>query len=170
LLATQRPDLLPFVRVCYAQDRVDNCGRCGKCILTMAALEAVGALDLATSFPPAVSLADVAALGMSPMQSRLHWAAVLRALPSDGRAGELREALGERLRRSARPPLPARARAWLEWRLGRRGSAHPSWRDRDAGFDWQHQARIIRAVHEGRSEAPLGERPEPLPQVRLRPR
>ena len=43
-LARERPELLPLLKVCFREDRPDNCGRCSKCLLTMLALEAVGSL------------------------------------------------------------------------------------------------------------------------------
>jgi hypothetical protein len=50
-LADHRPDLLPYLKVCFAENRADNCGRCGKCMHTMACLRAAGVLELATGFP-----------------------------------------------------------------------------------------------------------------------
>ena len=32
-LARERAELLPFLKVCFFEDRVDNCGRCSKCLL-----------------------------------------------------------------------------------------------------------------------------------------
>jgi hypothetical protein len=170
LLVDQRPDLLGLLVVCYAEDRADNCGRCGKCLLTMAALQAAGApIDAVEGFPAAVDLDVVRSLGMSPLQSRLHWIAVMRALPPDGTGGELRAAIGEALRRSARPGLRRRFDDTLAWARGRRGSRHPSWRDNDRGFDWVHQARVIRALDEGRPEPALADDPPARPALRLRP-
>ena len=69
-LASERPDLLPYLKVCFHEDRPDNCGRCPKCVLTMLALEAAGALALATGFPPEVDPEVVAATAPSGLQPR----------------------------------------------------------------------------------------------------
>jgi len=52
-LVRERPEALADVRVCLENAGGDfNCGRCKKCIRTMVALELLGALDRAPSFPP----------------------------------------------------------------------------------------------------------------------
>ena len=35
-LARERPELLPFLKVCFHEDRSDNCGRCPKCLVPRA--------------------------------------------------------------------------------------------------------------------------------------
>ena len=44
-LARERPDLLAELKVCFNENRPDNCGRCSKCLLTMVTLRAAGRLD-----------------------------------------------------------------------------------------------------------------------------
>lgn len=164
-LAAQRPDLLPFLKVCYEEDRADNCGRCGKCIITMAALAAVDALGAATAFPDTVPIDELRSMRPSPVQSRHHWIDVVRLLDGTGRAPEVRDAILHALRRAARPD----ARKWRqiisEKRAGKRPSLHPSWKDPARGIDWTNHTDTIRILDEGWSEHlghPLPEPPEPL--------
>jgi polysaccharide pyruvyl transferase WcaK-like protein len=45
------------LRVCWENpDQTYNCGRCRKCLMTMIALEAIGARERVTSFPPEMNL------------------------------------------------------------------------------------------------------------------
>lgn len=89
-LARQRADLLPYLKVCYHEDRADNCGRCSKCVVTMLALEAAGALGEASGFPEAVD-PDVLAATKPPsdLNARLEIGEAERALRSGGAEGEL---------------------------------------------------------------------------------
>lgn len=167
-LASQRPDLLPFLKVCYAEDRVDNCGRCGKCTITMAALAAVGALEAATAFPDAIDLAEVRALRPAPLQSRWHWIDVLRLLDETGREPALRDAIAHALRRAARPSPKGWAKLLADRARGRRPTLHPSWKDPARGIDWAGHTEVMRVLDEGRSDR-LGQPLPPLPE-RLRPR
>jgi hypothetical protein len=82
-LANERPDLIPHLKVCYAENRTDNCGRCGKCTLTMGALLAAGALDRATQFRAAPDPASLNELRMSHLNSRLYWAELADALGAE---------------------------------------------------------------------------------------
>jgi len=166
-LAAQRPDLLPFLKVCYEEDRVDNCGRCGKCVITMAALLAADALDAATGFPDAIDLDDLRALRPSPLQSRGHWMDVVRLLDDTGRAPDVRDAILHALRRAARPDLRGWTRIVRDRMAGRRPSLHPSWKDPNRGFDWTNHTNVLRLLDEGRSEG-LGHGLPLLPE-RLRP-
>ena len=79
-LAAERPDLIPHLKVCYAENRTDNCGHCGKCTLTMGALLAAGALDRATQFGGPPDPASLNELRMSHLNSRLYWAELADAL------------------------------------------------------------------------------------------
>jgi hypothetical protein len=169
-LAEQRPDLLPYLKVCFEQDRVDNCGQCGKCLLTMASLIAVGKLSLATGFPNQIDLDRVRGMGVHPIQSRIHIVACMRALGGHGYRGEVRDAMAVALRRSARPRLAKRVRLWTERAVGRRRSADPSWRDPDQGFHWRFNAELLSLFTRGRPDRPLSDEVEP-PHVtaRLRP-
>jgi hypothetical protein len=61
-LARNRPELLPLLKVCFAENRTDNCGRCPKCLYTVACLRVAGALEQATGFPPELDLAALDAV------------------------------------------------------------------------------------------------------------
>jgi colanic acid/amylovoran biosynthesis protein len=89
-LARHRPDLLSELRVCYGAARSDNCGRCGKCLATMAALRAAGALEQARRFP-ALDL-DLIRERRITLEPRIEYAELARVL-EDGRDPELREAV-----------------------------------------------------------------------------
>jgi hypothetical protein len=167
-IAAQRPDLLPFLKVCYAEDRVDNCGRCGKCIITMAALLACDALDAATGFPDAIPLDELRAMRPAPLQSRQHWVDVVRLLDETGHAPEVRDAILHALRRAARPNAKGWRRILREKRSGIRPTLLPSWKDPERGIDWLHHTETVRVMDEGWSER-LGH-PLPEPPERLRPR
>jgi hypothetical protein len=118
-LASERPDLVRHLKVCLRENRADNCGRCRKCLLTMACLQAAGALDRATTFPPSIDLELVRAIRPFTLAQRLAWAQVAEALD----AGPLREAILHGLRRAARPsPLEQ-----LRRKVRRNGSRDPSW-------------------------------------------
>jgi hypothetical protein len=167
-IAAQRPDLLPFLKVCYAEDRVDNCGRCGKCIITMAALLGAGALEAATGFPDEIPLDELRAMRPAPLQSREHWIDVVRLLDSTGRGPEVRDAILHALRRAARPDAKGWWKIVRERRAGRRPSWHPSWKDPARGIDWANHTEMVRIMDEGWSER-LGHPLPPLPED-LRPR
>jgi hypothetical protein len=151
-LAAQRPDLLSHLKVCFKENRPDNCGRCAKCVHTMIALEAAGALGEARLFPSAIDLDAVERLGVSPIGTRVEWEAAMRALP----AGELRSAMGRAMRRSARGDVRRRLQQVWRWRRGRYLHPHPSWRDPGSGFDVAHHDRLISLLHYGEPFPPLG--------------
>lgn len=167
-IAAQRPDLLPYLKVCYEEDRVDNCGRCGKCIITMAALQAVDALGVATGFPNAIPMDELRAMRPAPLQSRQHWIDVVRLLDQTGRSPETRDAILHALRKAARPDARGWRRLIREKRAGIRPSLHPSWKDPARGIDWTHHTETVRVMDEGWSER-LGH-PLPEPPEGLRPR
>lgn len=103
-LVEHRPDLLERIKVCYSDNRIDNCGRCHKCLLTMAALRAEGALHLATQFPPELDLGAVRAQRVASLGVRSLW------LPIVGRAEargdrDLADAVRDMLHACAVPPL-----------------------------------------------------------------
>jgi hypothetical protein len=154
-LASQRPDLLPHLKVCYEENRPDNCGRCGKCIHTMASLEAASALALATQFPQSIDLARVRSMTVTPLQSALEWEATMRALP----AGELRDAMGLALR--GHRTLARRLRQVWRWRRGRIARPHPSWRDPGLGFGLIDHDRMLSLLHYGEPFPPLADEAEP---------
>ncbi|HET8821631.1 MAG TPA: glycosyltransferase family 2 protein [Thermoleophilaceae bacterium] len=100
-LARNRHDLLPWLKVCYYEDRADNCGRCSKCLLTMLALEATGKLDRATGFPVEIdreALASVRIGGRQPIEEFREVEASLRA---NGASVALADIVAERLDRAA---------------------------------------------------------------------
>ena len=145
-LAGQRPDLLEHLKVCYAVDGPGNCGRCGKCVLTMCALASAGALDAAIRFP-SLDLATVRSLRPSPLRSRHEWAQVMLSLGTTGSQGELRRAMAFALRRAARK----------------------SWKPPERGFDWAANTRALSLLREGRPDARASHAAlRPVPQPRLR--
>jgi hypothetical protein len=165
-IVRDRPDLLPFVKVCFQEDRTDNCGRCGKCLLTMCCLQAAGALDRATGFPDTIDLDAIRAMRPAPFQSRIHWVEVARGLGTSGRDSALRDAILDSLRRSARPTLATRARLTLDWARGRRGSPASLWRDPERGFDAIFNNEVLSLLTSGRPARalrPVAELPEPPP-------
>jgi colanic acid/amylovoran biosynthesis protein len=84
-LARERPDLLPYLKVCFFEDRVDNCGRCSKCLLTMLALEAAGALDRASAFPSELDPQALGELRIRGSQPEEEYRQVERALRAGGK-------------------------------------------------------------------------------------
>jgi hypothetical protein len=91
-LARERPDLLAQLKVCFNENRPDNCGRCAKCLLTMATLRAAGTLDAADQFPDEIDLEAIRARRVRVLQPRIDWAELARVL-DDGRDPELRAAI-----------------------------------------------------------------------------
>lgn len=171
LLARDRPDLLPFLKVCWSEDRPDNCGRCGKCLLTMCALQAADALPLATGFPDTIPLDEIRRLRPSPVQTRQHWVAAARALGADGERGRTRAAILDALRRSARPGPRERALQWGARLRGERARLAPSWKDPARGFEWRHHTEMLDLLTRGRPTRPVSEvAEEPLVLGRARPR
>jgi hypothetical protein len=57
------PVVRKSLRVCWENlDSAYNCGRCRKCLMTMASLDAIGALDRIESFPGAIDLEQLSKL------------------------------------------------------------------------------------------------------------
>ena len=100
-LVAERPDLLGDVKVCFKENRPDNCGRCGKCLLTMACLQIHGALDRAPTFPSTIDPDDIRAFRLPTSKARADWAEVARALGTTGRDGDVRTAALDTIRTSA---------------------------------------------------------------------
>jgi hypothetical protein len=94
-IAERRPELLEYLKVCIAENRPDNCGRCDKCVLTMAALQAAGALERATGFPDRMDPEKLRLqrVGLEWFSSRYEVAEACRVLPADGEGGRTRRAL-----------------------------------------------------------------------------
>lgn len=103
-LARERPDLLPCLKVCWHEDRPDNCGRCPKCVLTMLSLEAAGSLGLARGFPPEVDPEALAAAAPRGLQPREEFRDVERELRARG-AQELADQVADALARGAAIPV-----------------------------------------------------------------
>ena len=91
-LARERPDLLPELKVCFSRNSADNCGRCRKCLVTMASLRAAGALEAATRFPAEVDLDALRAMAIDGVMLRIEVMELAREL-EDGRDPALRDAL-----------------------------------------------------------------------------
>ncbi len=123
-LARERPELLRDLKVCLRENRPDNCGRCRKCLWTMACLQAAGALELVESFEEELDVDRVRALRPYDLQALLYWAQLCHELEGDPRNDELRGAILHALRRSARPTVIERVRRRLS-RNGRFDSADP---------------------------------------------
>lgn len=154
-IARDRPDLLPLLKVCFVEDRPDNCGQCAKCLITMSALQAAGALQLATGFPPAIDLNAVRSTRPDSLWYLLSWIDVARGLESTGADGQLRKAILSALERTTRPSLPARARLLTERLLGFRESAWPFWQDPAKGFHVRFANEALSAMTAGRPAEPL---------------
>lgn len=171
LLARDRPDLLPYLKVCWTEDRPDNCGRCGKCLLTMCALQAADALPLATGFPATIPLDEIQRLRPSPVQTRQHWVNAARALGAEGDRGRTRAVILDALRRSARPGPRERALQWWARVRGERKRINPSWKDPTRGFEWRHHTELLDLLTRGQPTRPVSEvAEEPLVLGRARPR
>ena len=124
-LAEHRPDLLPFLKVCYRENRADNCGRCRKCLWTMACLEAAGALELATSFPDRIDHELVRSMRLSDLPLRLFWRDTAEALEAAETSPRLVEAIRHALRRSTRPSIRERLGARIASARGREPEHDP---------------------------------------------
>jgi hypothetical protein len=111
-LARERPDLLRHLKVCYTENRPDNCGRCGKCLLTMAHLQAAGVLALADNFPDRIDYELLASRQIRQIKARFEWAAVLQVLGDAQEDRELGRAVMLALKRSAIGDNPRRGLAF----------------------------------------------------------
>jgi hypothetical protein len=107
-IAAHAPEMLEHLKVCFRAERVDNCGRCAKCLLTMACLEHAGALGAAPGFPDEIDLARVEAMRPMSFKARLEWFRVAQAV-----GGDL-EAAVRRWLRATRLERPAPGEPWVE--------------------------------------------------------
>jgi len=115
-LVRERPELLPYLKVCFHEDRSDNCGRCPKCVTTMLSLEAVGALGLATAFPPELDRSALAELDVRGIQPREEFREIewrLRERGADELAGLVADALERGAAGSPDGELPTDSPAFL---------------------------------------------------------
>jgi hypothetical protein len=104
---------LRALRVCYREYASGNCGRCRKCSLTMATLDALGVLDRCPTFPQGLDLERIGRIFLpGPMQRR----GVMRLsrLAATRRRDDLARALERAVHTSAvRARLLATVRATL---------------------------------------------------------
>jgi hypothetical protein len=126
-LAVERPELLRHLKVCLRENRPDNCGRCRKCLLTMACLQAVGGLGRAEGFPQEIDLELVRNVRPYSLSQRIAWAQVCAALDGEGANARLRKAILHALRRAARPSPFERARLLAPRLRGKKARLDPSW-------------------------------------------
>jgi hypothetical protein len=138
-IVERRPELLAYLKVC-AENRPDNCGRCGKCLVTMAALQAAGGLGRATGFPSRIDLEAVRGLQVGPewFASRYDLAAACGALPVAGEPGRTRRALLDVL---------ADLGPWVD----------PYERTSLETFQIHHGRRVLSLIRDGRPYPPLQE-------------
>ena len=167
VLAGQRPDLLPHLKVCYHEDRPDNCGRCPKCVTTMVALAAAGGLDAATAFPP-LDLGLVREQRPFSLRVRSQWAEILVTLGTTGAQGELRRAMEHALRRTVRVGPRQRLRIARERLAGERPVLDPTWTAPEPGFDSNALARTLMHLRYGRPDGRRSRRSRPQPRFRMR--
>jgi hypothetical protein len=97
---------LPLLKVCYAENRSDNCGQCLKCLHTMTCLRVAGALEQATGFPPSLDLEALEALTPRPQPFVRHSFAELRNAALELGDRELAAALTSMIERTAAAGVP----------------------------------------------------------------
>lgn len=124
-LVAECQDALDVLRVCWQQVDRYNCGRCEKCLRTMVALEALGALARCPAFSVPLDLDLVASLSFRDPQLPIFWRENLELSRQQGASSDLAEAIEACLANSeTRPEEGASlAQAQLEEILGSR-----SWR------------------------------------------
>lgn len=66
-------EALDVLRVCWRQVDRYNCGECEKCLRTMVALEAVGALERCSTFPERLDLDAVAKMQLEDLEVPIWW-------------------------------------------------------------------------------------------------
>jgi hypothetical protein len=95
------------LRVCWENpDGAYNCGRCRKCLMTMAGLEAIGAREAVSTFPPELDLGAVESVEITQPVHLTLWEDLLDAARENGKE-DLELALGEAVARGkARLGLP----------------------------------------------------------------
>ena len=158
-LVRERPDLLPHLKVCYHEDRPDNCGRCSKCLHTMTALLAADGLHLATQLPDRVDLDALRSVRLVGVEKLVNFTEVIRALDTTGEQGRVREAMVHALRASVRPPARELAALVVDRLRGRRGRVLGSWAE-PVAFDRRYTDEVLQLLTRGRPDRPLGSGPE----------
>jgi hypothetical protein len=84
----ESPAACRSLRVCWElPEQTYNCGRCRKCLMTMIALEAIGARERVTSFPPELNLDPkvLAEISLDHVVSLTLWEDILDAIRAAGR-------------------------------------------------------------------------------------
>jgi hypothetical protein len=155
-VVAERPDLLPWLKVCFAENRPDNCGRCPKCLETMAYLQALDVLPRATGFPGTLDLDALSRIEVSPAE-RMSIAEAVRAIDPVAHA-PVRTALVTMLRRGARPAVRARVGAALAVLRGTRDDPDPRVRTTTSALKNVHTNRTIGALITGRIYPPAQQR------------
>ena len=137
-LVENRPDLLPHLHVCWATDTEDNCGRCTKCTATAVQLELAGGLERSGSFPSRIDIDAVRARREAALNGRLALNETYRAIPPAPEFDELREAMAESIRESARMTVAD---------------------DPSPHGIFRHQARLVDAMIRGEPYTPMASGP-----------
>jgi len=113
----RRPDLVGYLQVCGAPSLMsldgpfDNCGRCLKCLHTLAEIFLAGALHEAASFPPgSLTVAAIRALALDPSKAFL-WTPLPDRLRERGRP-DLAAVIEERLSEMRRGQAWHEDRGW----------------------------------------------------------
>jgi hypothetical protein len=84
----ENPIACRSLRVCWEiPDQTYNCGRCRKCLMTLIALEAIGARRRVTSFPPELNLDPkiLAEISINHVVSLTLWEDILDVIRANGR-------------------------------------------------------------------------------------
>jgi hypothetical protein len=100
-LGAHAPELIGQIKVCATENRSDNCGRCRKCLYTMACLELAGLLEAAVLFPDEIDTDAVARLHIPRVISMMDWNEIAEATRSDARHASLHRAARHALEQSA---------------------------------------------------------------------
>jgi hypothetical protein len=144
-----RPELLAHIKVCYAEDTAGNCGRCRKCLWTMIALQAAGALRQASLFPDRIDLDALSEVRLSELLQRLYWMQAAESLGDSAEDRAVRQVVQHVLRRSARPSARERASGTLAWLKGERARREPSWSASPSGLFRNHTNSATAVLREG---------------------
>lgn len=136
-LVDHRPDLLPWLYVCYDVDTAANCGDCLKCLNTALLLEIAGGLEQAGSLPPTLDMERVRkGVRFGSLVGRLGANVNYQSLSPGSEHDEFRSAIEEILRRSTAMPIDESPHGIL-----------------------RHQNRLFRAMHEGSPYGPVASGP-----------
>ena len=112
---------LRYLRVCFpwtSNAGAYNCGRCDKCMSTMACLRGVGALDRCATFPPELDLDALARLPPPDGPHRVILEEIFRSVKEKGADRELTEALSSWLQgryHGGLRDMPVRVLGKMRW-------------------------------------------------------